>query len=360
MQREITAPGPLLDGRGRLCETGWARSLVKAYDRKAIRAGALRIKEWDYYCALSDGFGAAFTMADNGYMGMISAVLVDLSAAAEISASIMVLCPLGSLNAPASSESGDFRYEKKGMALRFLRRPGERVIEIDWPELRAVSRDGSAKRAGLANIPSALDGRRGLSGRLVLSQPPMDSMVIATPFREKETAFYYNHKVNCMPVSGSLDFGGKAIQFTPADSSAVLDWGRGVWTYSNTWYWASCSSRLEGKPFGFNLGYGFGDTSAASENTIFYGGTAHKLGGIRFTIPPDSFLKPWRMASDDGRFDMGFTPILDRASDTNLLLLRSNQHQVFGRYSGRAVLDSGRELRVENLIGFAEKVVNRW
>jgi hypothetical protein len=24
----------------------------------------------------------------------------------------------------------------------------------------------------------------------------------------------------------------------------VLDWGRGVWTYSNTWYWASMSGEL--------------------------------------------------------------------------------------------------------------------
>jgi hypothetical protein len=360
MQHEMTTPGPLLDARGRLCEAGWARSPVKAYDRKAIRAGALRIKEWDYYCVLNDGFGAGFTIADNGYLGLISVTLFDLSAAVETSASAMPLFTLGSFKAPADSEAGDFCYEKKGLAVRFLRRPGQRVIEVDWPGFRSASRDGSARRAGLANTPSVLDGRRGLSGRIVLSQPAMDSMVIATPFKEKATAFYYNRKVNCMAASGSLDFGGQAIRFDPADSSAVLDWGRGVWTYSNTWYWASCSSRLEGKPFGFNLGYGFGDTGAATENMLFHEGRAHKLGGIEFVIPPDSFLKPWRIVGDDGRFDMAFTPILDRFSDTNLLLLRSTQHQVFGRYTGRAVLDSGRELRVENMVGFAEKVSNTW
>jgi hypothetical protein len=360
MQHEMTTSGPLLDGHGRLCEPGWARSPVKAYDRTAIRAGALRIKEWDYYCVLSDSFGAAFTIADNGYMGLISVTLLDLAAAAETSATAMPLFTLGSLNAPADSEGGDFCFEKKGLAVRFLRRPGQRVIEIDWPGFRSASRDGSARRAGCANAPSVLDGRRGLSGRIVLSQPPMDSMVIATPFREKETAFYYNRKVNCMPASGTLDFGGQAVPFRPADSSGVLDWGRGVWTYSNTWYWASCSSRLGGKPFGFNLGYGFGDTSAATENMVFYEGRAHKLGGIEFVIPPDSFLAPWRIVGDDGRFDMTFTPILDRFSDTNLILLRSNQHQVFGRYTGRAVLDSGLELRAENVVGFAEKVINKW
>ena len=44
-----------------------------------------------------------------------------------------------------------------------------------------------------------------------------------------------------------------------------MDWGRGVWTYHNTWYWSSASGELDGVPFGWNLGYGFGDTAAATE-----------------------------------------------------------------------------------------------
>jgi hypothetical protein len=163
-----------------------------------------------------------------------------------------------------------------------------------------------------------------------------------------------------MAAEGELAFAGLKIDFRPETASAVLDWGRGVWTYSNTWYWGSCSSRLDGHPFGFNLGYGFGDTKAASENMIFYDGIAHKIDRLLFAIPPRSFLDPWRMTSNDGRFDMTFVPILDRASDMNLIVLRSDQHQVFGRYSGKAVLDSGRELKIENLIGFAEKVRNKW
>jgi hypothetical protein len=57
---------------------------------------------------------------------------------------------------------------------------------------------------------------------------------------------------------------------------------------------------------------------------------------------------------------MGFAPILDRAAKSDLGLIVSDQHQVFGRFSGRVVLDDGSPLVVENLIGFAEKVRNRW
>ena len=41
-------------------------------------------------------------------------------------------------------------------------------------------------------------------------------------------------------------------------------------------------------------------------------------------------------------------------------LLKSDQHQVFGRFTGRAVLDDGREIRVKDFLGFAEKVENKW
>jgi hypothetical protein len=40
--------------------------------------------------------------------------------------------------------------------------------------------------------------------------------------------------------------------------------------------------------------------------------------------------------------------------------LRGNQHQVFGRFSGQAVLDDGSTVSFQDLLGFAEKVYNRW
>ena len=47
-----------------------------------------------------------------------------------------------------------------------------------------------------------------------------------------------------------------------------------------------------GVQFGFNNGYGFGDTSRATENMLFYDRTAHKLDQVQFHIPPDDYLKP--------------------------------------------------------------------
>ena len=200
---------------------------------------------------------------------------------------------------------------------------------------------------------------------VTLTDAPRDSMVIATPFPGAPRAFYYNQKINCLRAEGKMVWNSREYLFAPAHSFAVLDWGRGVWTYRNTWYWGSASGLVNGEPFGFNIGYGFGDTAAATENMLFYRGEAHKLSHVRFHIPSggdgrEDYLSPWRFDSDDGRFEMNFTPILDRAACTDFKLLCSDQHQVFGRFNGVVRLDDGTPLTVRGLTGFAEKVFNKW
>ena len=57
---------------------------------------------------------------------------------------------------------------------------------------------------------------------------------------------------------------------------------------------------------------------------------------------------------------MTFKPIIDRHADTDFKILCSKQHQVFGVFNGTMVLDDGTKIQVENQIGFAEKVFNKW
>lgn len=338
-QHEITAKGPLLNDNGLIREPGWARSLILDYDRKMIRAPKSRIKEWDYYAVLNDHFGIAFTIADNGYMGFISVTLFDFEKKHEITKTLMTPFPMGKFKMPSTSEERDVQYSQKGFNLTFENNLNTRALTV--------------------NIANFQKGHP-LSGRITLEKDPKhESMVIATPF-ERKGRFYYNQKINNMKASGKLEFGGKIFDFEARPSFGVLDWGRGVWTYQNTWYWGSASGELEGIPFGFNIGYGFGDTSAASENMLFYNGKAHKLEDVTFNIPPDSYLKPWTFTSSDKRFEMNFEPVLDRHSNANFLLLQSDQHQVFGYFTGTAVLDDGTEVILDKFFGFAEKVFNKW
>jgi len=339
INHEITSVQPLLNKDGSLREPGWSRKQYQVYDRNKVKASKLRIKEWDYYLVLNEDFAGAFTISDDGYIGLQSVSLLNFKEGWEHTETILNPFPMGRLKMPGTSSSGDCVYRDKRLQMRFLNEWGKRRIICDFAKF--------------------YKGRE-FHCEIELEQPEMDTMVIATPWKEKKKAFYYNQKINCMRASGFMEYDGKTYHFLPDRDFGTLDWGRGVWTYDNRWYWGSGNAVINGKPFGFNIGYGFGDTSAASENMVFYDGVGHKLSQVLFHIPEDDYLKPWKFSSDDGRFEMDFRPVLDRAARTNALIIETDQHQVFGRMSGTVILDSGEKLEIKDMMCFAEDVHNRY
>jgi hypothetical protein len=238
---------------------------------------------------------------------------------------------------------GNVRHESEKISISFSIENGKRILTAFCPGFKAP------------------DGSKGLRADLVLTEPSgADSMNIATSWKENRRAFYYNRKINCMPAEGLVRLGSQSFPFSHGTSFGGLDWGRGVWTYKNRWYWGSASGLLEGVSFGWNIGYGFSDRSPASENMLFYGGRAHKLEEVTFQIDTSNYLAPWKFESSDGRFEMDFQPAVDRSSSTDLLFIKSVQHQVFGYFSGRVILDDGTPLVVDKFLGFAEDVLNWW
>lgn len=335
---EVTKRQPLLNLDGYLNEPGWARSQVWEYNRKEIKSSAIRIKEWDYYLVMGDGFATAFTISDDGYIGLQSVSFLDFKQPMEKTETVLTPFPLGKMKMPENSSSGNSEFRNKNMHIKFTVTEGKRRIQckcLDFYNGKPFSCD------------------------IILEQPPMDTMVIATPW-EGSRAFYYNQKINCMRASGVVKFNGNLYSYQKEHDFGTLDWGRGVWTYDNTWYWGSGNGIVDGKPFGFNIGYGFGNTQAASENILFYDGKGHKLDDVDFHIPDDDYIKTWTFTSSDGRFEMEFQPVIDRAAKTDVIIIKTDQHQVFGRMSGRAVLDDGTVLDIKDLMCFAEKVHNKY
>ena len=343
MQKEIKEEKALLNEDGELTEAGYSKKMLLKYNRNSIKAKKLRIKEWDYYLVYNDKFGFALTVADNSYMGLYSATFLDFTNKRQVTKTNMRFMTRGKTNMPSSTYSGNVEVKSKKYNYFFERTLNKRELNV---YIKNFYKDESL----IANI--------------TLTDEPEESMVIATPFWEKKNAFYYNQKIVGFKASGVIKIGEQKFDL-PEGTLGILDWGRGVWPYKNTWYWGAGVREIGGKKFGFNIGYGFGDTSNATENMLFYEGKAHKLEEVKFNIPQtekgkDDFLKPWTFTSSDGRFEMEFTPILDRHSNASALIISSNQHQVFGRFSGKAILDDGKKIEIRNFLGFAEKVVNRW
>lgn len=342
MEQIKLTPGKLLNVYGGLNEAGYAKSLVKEYQRHDIKANKLRIKEWDYYYIGNQEHGIALTIDDNSYMGLGSVSVLDFKNDFWHTNNVMTFMPKGKTNMPSTSEVGDCHFKSKNLEISFFN-------------------DGKKRRllCKMKNFYKKYD----FSCDVVLTDEPKESMVIATPFNKKKH-FYYNQKINCMRAEGYATVGGKKYVFSDDNSFAVLDWGRGVWTYKNTWYWSSLNSIVNGKKVGFNLGYGFGDTRNATENMIFYDGKAYKVEQVTFHIPTDDegkekYLEEWKFTSSDNKLNLTFKPVFDRYDNANALIIKSVQHQVFGKFSG--TLKIGEDvIEIKNLMGFAEKVVNKW
>lgn len=344
MQKEIVNGGPLLDFDGHLIEKGYAKSLIKDYQRSDIKANRLRIKEWDYYLVYNEEYAIALTFDDNSYMGLMSVSVIDFKNQREKTVSPMQFMSKGNHHLPSTSKHGDCIYHSKKIDMLFRHVDGKRVLECKLPNFHEDS---------------------DFECHLELTNEPKESMVIITPFKDKPKAFYYNQKIVGFKVNGYFKVGYFKYEFKENDTRAILDWGRGVWTYKNTWYWGAGCGIVDGHEIGFNIGYGFGDTSAASENAIFYDGIMHKLENVTFNIPKNEkgkyeYTKPWTFTSSDGRFEMEFTPIIDRKSKTDVLLICSDQHQVFGKFNGKMVLDNGKVIELKDFIAFAERVFNKW
>lgn len=346
MQNEITKKEKLLNSSGNISNPGFAKKLLWEYSRNDIKASKMRIKEWDYYYIGNKDYGLALTISDSGYVSCLSVSILEFGEKPlQMNDSELGILPLGKMNLPSSSEIGNIRAKVGTANMNF---------------------DNDGKIRHLYGVyDNFCNTKKALKFDVVLSDFPEESMVIATPF-DKDKHFYYNQKINCMRAKGFFEFDGKRYELNDENGAlGTLDWGRGVWTYDNTWYWGSGSMYLEdGSRFGFNIGYGFGNTSAASENMLFYNGKSHKLEDITFNIPMENgeykYTEPWTFTSSDGRFEMSFNPIIDRQAPLDIKLICMLPHQVFGLLSGKAILDDGTEIIIKDKLTFAERVHNKW
>lgn len=135
----------------------------------------------------------------------------------------------------------------------------------------------------------------------------------------------------------------------------------GVWPYRSFWIWGSLSQFLpDGRTLGLNLGGGIGNDLGVTDNAIILNGKVHKLGAVDFKYDNKDFKKPWRMTTADGRLSLEFKPFFERVAKTDVGILSSEVHQMFGRYSGTLVMDDNEKIEINDLIGWAEEHHAKW
>ena len=344
MQNELTHPGKLLLPSGCLAQIGWSRQPLLECNLEEARFYALRplqrfrLKRWDYYAIFTPRRFFSATIADLGYAGNIFVYTLDFTTGDLHEEGLVIPLSKG-ISLARDSTQGDCSVADQRTQLNFRLRPEGRQISVSWPGFH--------------------DGR-GIQAEISLHCPPQhESMTIVIPIGEKR--FYYNRKINCLPATGTLQYGDLREELRPDECLGSLDWGRGVWQYSSFWNWASASGFLpDGRTVGLNLGCGFGDTSTATENCLVLDGQLHKLDQVRFDYDARDYNQAWRFTDSQGRLELDFVPFKERQARTNLGIIFSEVHQMFGRYTGWVKADDGEVVQLQDLIGFAEEHRARW
>jgi hypothetical protein len=344
MQIELSQPGALLTPNGNLSQIGWSRQPLLDCNLEAANFYAIkpfqrfRIKRWDYYAVFSPrGFFSA-TIADLGYAGNLFVYVMDFDSGDLHEEGLVI--PFGNgVQLPRNSTDGDSHFKNERVSLDFYVSANNRKISVDWADFHS----GRGIRANIS----------------LICPPEFESMTIVIPIGKKR--FYYNRKINCMPAEGTIQYGDRTEMLAPQTCSGSLDWGRGAWEYQSYWNWASSSGHLQdGRTIGLNMGGGFGDLTKAGENALILGNRIHKLEQVLFDYTSGDYMKPWKFRDPDGRLDLTFTPFKERLAQTNLGIIFSEVHQMFGHYNGKAVADDGEVIQVKDLVGFAEEHHARW
>lgn len=342
LQTEYTETTPLLAEDGTLLAKGWARHNVFQYDRSHVKH-VLRRKEWDFY-QISDGKRMLqLSFANISLGGYASAVLVDLRNGKTLLSDM----------APFVGGKDKYALPARGDIPNFVSfRVGKAVFEANTGAERRTLRYSN----GEIQAEIAMD-----------IMPGLENITTVLPFDGFPDRYFMTTKQNCMPCEGFIRSGEQRWEFSKSDSFCILDWGRVCTPYSLVWYWGNGSGWIDGPDgqkhlFGFEITWGIGDESNATETCIFYDGKAHKFGAVDVeTFPkPDRYMEPWKFVSEEGRFNLTMQPFYDHHSDLNVAVMRMHSHQVHGLWSGTVTLDDGQVLEIRDLYAFCEYVENRW
>lgn len=333
--REITARQKLLDKNGNLINAGYAKHMYFDYDKKLAKRPAFSLKEWDFYQVHFGHTVLQMTIGHVSYCADASATIIDLDTGKRRTVSSTVLFPdRKRKNMPADPETPNkVQVFGKNFHMQFLSNGNRRRLTLCSSDKYGVNADIDVL---LTNC-----GRE------------KEKMVIATPF-DKKRRWYLNYKENCFVATGHCAIGDMRCEIE--NGFGLLDWGRGVWPFRNEWVWGNGGAVVDGKHFGFNIGWGFGNTSSATENMFFFDNKAYKLGVVKETKNGEKF----RYKDDSKRFDFTVEPLFDNFTKRDVAFIHTQCHQVFGIWKGSVVLDDGTKIKIPPFLAFCEHADNRW
>ncbi len=163
------------------------------------------------------------------------------------------------------------------------------------------------------------------------------------------------------PESLSVVFDGAPRELDLARTTALYDWSCGYFNRHTNWLWAALSGVLpDGTPVGANFA-ALVNESYYPENAFWIGPERTRIHCVIFQYDPENpYAEDWRIFTEDGRVDLRFKPLGERAEKTHLPFLRVNFRQFFGEYSGSLTGEDGRSIHLDRMKGLSEIHLSVW
>jgi hypothetical protein len=365
---ELTESVLLCDQRGRLnpSSIGWSRYPLH---RCNLSGHWPRKKRWNYWCAADQNRLFSLTISNLDYAAMIFAYYLDFQTMRFHEQSVII--PFARGCAMPDTTEGDIIIKHPKMQVSFTddHEQGGIRLQANCPDF-----DGATLKADiLIQSPSGHGPDASASAQAPSPTPspsPMptpasaltlESLNVVIPWSHRR--FQFTSKQNCLRASGTVELDGTTMTFNPEETYACLDFGRGIWPYASNWNWGSFSGlSQDGRLVGGNLGAGWTDGTGMTENAIWFNGRVSKLHeDVTFTYDRNDLMKPWVIrTTSTNRVDLRLEPFFERRARTNLLIIKSDMHQMIGRYYGTITDENGVSAELSGLIGWAEEHMARW
>ena len=333
-ERELTKSVDLCDSHGRLNPeaVGWSRQpLVRAN----LNGHWPRKKRWNFWNWISPRFVFSVTLADIDYAAFCQMTFTDFESGQSLGA--MAPAWPGSLNLP---EHVDRSIAFRGRGIEYANLNEGRDIKVDF-------------------VGTAKSGER-IVADFVMHQPPAhESLNIVVPWTRDR--FQLNSKHNTLPCEGSVAIAGRRYEMNPSDCHGVQDFGRGVWPHRSFWNWGVATGVQDGKLVGINVGAKWTTGTGVNENALCIDGRVYKImEDLTWRYDASNWRQPWRVHTEHSdALDLTLTPVTAHCPMLNFGVLRSGGVCAFGRWHGTLRFD-GEEMRIRNLVGWAEEFIHRW
>lgn len=318
-------------------------------DVKLINAGdplggfltAFRLKQWQHIAFIGKDFLLAFAIVDAHYMGTSFCYFVNRQ----------------------TGEYFEHHYEAPGKAAKVSR-------EL-WHDDCRIKRRGyfievqnrlAENRHHISIDIAAKAGKPAIKADLEISEDlsKVQPLIVVLPINDEQRPLH-THKVPG-PVGGEINIGDQTFTLDAKRDLALIDVQKTYYPFNTFWKWATCAGYDDhGNLIALNLVSNMiRNDQKFNENCLWVNEKLTPWSAVCFEFDEHNLLAPWHIRTTDGRCDLTFNPLGERADKINLGLILSDYHQPYGHFTGTVVDADGESYELKNFFGVTEHHLARF